>query len=181
METKSYETCRADNSEPEQIKTGHSVYVHQHSKTCTQNIHCIYCNINVALAYIASTADVTLALTIIIPDGDVCFIKAWSHYNSSLATRISKGDLELFVSLHNELICHPNYKLDSSLMSRDGHLSGESGSREINTSCRGEWKAGDTQPSMCDVVTNDSRERCQPLHMRTTHATTITSWIKQVE
>ena len=147
----------------------HSVYVHKHSKTCTQNIHCIYCNINVALAYIASAADVTPALTIIIPDGDDCLIKVWSHYNSTLATRISKGDLELFVSLHNELIYHPNYKLDSSLTSRDGHLSGESGSREINTSCGGEWEAEDTQPSMCDVVTNDSREWCRPLHMCTTY------------
>ena len=143
METKSYETCRMDNSEPEQIKTAKCLFslcIHQHSKTCTQNIHCIYCNIYVAQAYIASTADVTPALTIIIPDGDDCFIKVWVHYNSWLATRVSKGDLELFVSLHNELIYHPNYKLDSSLTSRDGHLSGESGSREINTSCGGEWK-----------------------------------------
>ena len=45
-------------------------------------------------------------LTIIILDGDDCLIKAWSHYYSWLATRISKGDLEVFVSLHNELIYH---------------------------------------------------------------------------
>ena len=147
-----------------------TLYIYISTARHALRTYTVYCNIYVALAYIASTADVTPALTIIIPDGDDCFIKAWSHYYSSLATRISKGDLELFVSLHNELIYHPNYKLDISLTSRDCYLSGESGSREINTSCRGEWEVGDTQPSKCDVVTNDRRERCRPLHMRTTHA-----------
>ena len=78
METKSYGSCRADNSEPEQIKIAKCLFslcILQHSKTCTQNTHCIYCNIYVALAYIASTADVTPALTIIIPDSDDCLIK----------------------------------------------------------------------------------------------------------
>ena len=105
--------------------------------------------------YKASTADVTPALTIIIPDGDDCLIKVWVHYNSWLAAGISKGDLELFVSLHKKFIYQPNFKLDSGLPSRDGHLSGESSSREINTSWGGEWEAGDTQPSMCEIVTNN--------------------------
>ena len=74
------------------------------------------------------------ALTIIILDGNDCLIKVWSHYYSWLAARICKGDLEVFVSLHNELIYHWNVELDTGLTSRDGHLSGESNSREIDTS-----------------------------------------------
>ena len=87
---------------------------------------------------LAPTADVTQPeLTIIIPDGDACLITVWIHYNSSLAARISKGDLELFISLHNKLFYHWNAELDPGLTSRDGHLSGESSSREINSSCEG--------------------------------------------
>ena len=93
--------------------------------------------LNVVLA--SSTYVLTMspqpALTIIIPDGDACFIKVFVHFYSWLAPRISKGDLEVFVSLHNELIYHWNVELDSGLTSRDGHLSGESSSREIDTSC----------------------------------------------
>ena len=74
-------------------------------------------------------------LTIIILDGDVCLVKAWSHYYSWLATRISKRDLELFVSLHNEVIYHSDFKLDTGLPSSDSHLFGESISREVDTGC----------------------------------------------
>jgi len=74
-------------------------------------------------------------LTIIILDGDVCLMKAWSHDYSWLATRISKRDLELFISLHNEVIYHSDFKLDTGLPSRDSHLFGESISREIDTGC----------------------------------------------
>ena len=88
-------------------------------------------------------------LTIIILDGDVCLIKAWSHYYSWLATRISKEDLELFISLHNELICHWNVQLDAGLPSRDGNFSRESSSEEINTSSWGEWEAVD---EICKVA-----------------------------
>ena len=45
-------------------------------------------------------------LTIIILDGDVCLIKIWIYYYSWLAARVSKGDLEPFVSLHKKLISH---------------------------------------------------------------------------
>ena len=82
-------------------------------------------------------------LTIIIPDGDVCLIKVWSDCYSWLATRIGKGDLELLISLHNELIHHCNVELDTSLLSRDSHLSGESSSREINISCERNGKTAD--------------------------------------
>ena len=91
-------------------------------------------------------------LTIIIPDGDVCLIKVWSHYNSWLAAGISKGDLELFISLHNELICHWNVDLDSGLTSRDGHLCREFISREIDTSSWGEWEAGDSMTSQPECL-----------------------------
>ena len=74
-------------------------------------------------------------LTIIIPDDDVGLIKSWSDCYTWLATRIGKGDLELLISLHNEIIYHCNIELDTSLPSRDGHFLGESSSREINTSC----------------------------------------------
>ena len=73
--------------------------------------------------------------TIIILDSDACLFKVWSHYYSWMATRISKRDLELFVSLHNEVIYHSDFKLDTGLPSRDSHLFGESISREIDTGC----------------------------------------------
>jgi len=87
---------------------------------------------------LAPTADVTQPeLTIIIPDGDACFIKVLVLYYTRLAARISKGDLELFISLHKKLIYHCNAELDTGPTSRDGHLSGESSSREIKSSCEG--------------------------------------------
>ena len=79
-------------------------------------------------------------LTIIILDGDVCLIKSWSDCYTWLATRIGKGDLELFVSFHNKLVSNCDFKLNTGLLSGDSHLSGESISGEIDTSCERSWK-----------------------------------------
>ena len=78
--------------------------------------------------------------TIIISDGDVSLIKAWSHYYSWLAIGIGEGELELFIPLHNELVYHCNCELETGLPSRDGYYLWESSSREINISC--EWNMG---------------------------------------